>query len=570
MLYNMPMTTRHKKPWYDAASRRWRNPDGQIVKKSELSGSVKAAQAITDGPVFSVPFKLATPLSDSIEKYYKIQREGCGLNEFLASTIVDQTPKPMPVPTAIRSAMALAEYYTSTVGDVYQHIEAPIDVGMTDLIIDCPDKGVAKELEDFYSPEMYDMWDTLSQAWMCTAIYGSAYPLEVPEANKIILLPPRYVWVGYYVNYGTAPTLSPANPSPYGLNPPDGHSEWTRELVETTVMPMSYNTFGAYVNEQILKTWGLPLDPELLHPIRAKAMSWQRYPLPPLARAFNSISSRIVLQEAIRATIEGIKNQLWVFHLGDKDYRPTPKEVAKFTSLVMGSSGDRTGSLVWTDPFKVEQHTPQNIDAIMANETMQIFTLNVFRDMGSNLRLSTGNGLMVGRTDGASMQVDLSLWLKRLEWPRLSVLRWEHEFRKRLAQRQNSPAWIKANDKTTVRFSKSLLEVGELIKMELLPLYSIGSMSTQTLLKRSGYNYSAELANKKAEAANDQLFQPRSTFAQTTVNPDTPETKTESTSTGRPTDTGEKPKPDVEAAVPTWDETKKQLITLKSTRSSEN
>jgi hypothetical protein len=102
-------------------------------------------------------------------------------------------------------------------------------------------------------------------------------------------------------------------------------------------------------------------------------------------------------------------------------------------------------------------------------------------------------------------------------------------------------------------------------------LYQIGSLSTQTLLTRAGYNYSAELKNKQLEEKSDHLFQPRSTFSQTTVNPDTPEKKADSTSTGRPQDTGTKPdKPKVEAAVPTWDETKKGLTTLKSTRSSES
>jgi hypothetical protein len=559
-----------KQAGYDSKSRRWRSVDGQIVKKSEMTGKVRGAKIVEDGTGLSVSIHSRTPLTDVIHNYNKLQSMAVGLNDVFASTLVDQEPKPMPIPSNIRSMMALAEFYTSTIGDVFQHIEAPIDVAMTDLVIDCPDVAVKKELEELYSPQNYDMWNVLYESWLSCAIYGSAYPMEVPQANKIVMLPPRYVWVGYYVNYGAVPQATAENPSPYAMNPPDGYSVWTEELVNTTVMPMSYNTFGAYANEQILKGWGLPLDPNLLHPIRAKAMSWQRYPLPPIARAFNSISSRLILQEAIRATIEGIKNQLWVFHLGDKDYRPQPKEVKAFTSMLMSAAGDRTGTIVWTDPFKVEQHTPANTDSLLANDTYQTFTSNVFRDLGGNLRLETGNGLITGRADGASIQFDLSLWLKRIEWPRRNVLRWEKEFRSRLAERQNSAAWKKANENTTVHFSKSLLEVGDLIKQELVPLYSLGSMSTQTLLERSGYNYQAELERKKAEEVDEALFQPRSTFSQTTVNPDTPEKKTDSTSSGRPTGNGDEPPDegeDLEASVPTWDETKKGITLRKSMRS---
>ena len=145
-----------------------------------------------------------------------------------------------------------------------------------------------------------------------------------------------------------------------------------------------------------------------------------------------------------------------------------------------------------------------------------------------------------------------------------------------MAERQgNSKAWVKANEQTTVRFSKSLLEVGELIKMELLPLYTVGLLSSETALERSGYNYASELDRKKREQPSDELFQPRSSFAQTTVNPDTPEKKAESTSTGRPADTGEAGKSEgyedgLEASVPTWDETKKELYSRRSTPSSVN
>lgn len=546
----------NKSAGYDAASRRWRTADGKIVKKSEFTGAIAPSQIVEHDGGGGLSGFIKTPLSDAFSRYDEIQRGGVGFNEFLASAV--QTPQPMPVPTEIRSAMALAEYYTNTCGDIFQHIEAPIDVGMTDLQIDSPDPGFARDLELLYSERYYDMWNTLYQAWLCTAIYGSAYPFEVPEANKIVLLPPRYVWVGYYVNYGEYVPPTETQPSPYGMNPPDGSAEWSLELVKTTFMPASYNTFGALINEQILKTWGLPLPQEYLHPIRAKALSWQRYPRPPLSRAFNSLANRVVLDEAVRATIEGVKNQLWVFKLGSENRQATAKEVKVFSSLIENSAQDRAGYLVFKAPFEVEQHTPKSFDSMLASETRQEFTLRIFRDIGSNIRIVSGNPVTTGRAEGTSIEFDISLWLTRLEWPRRSLMRWEHEFRKRMVERMGSAAAMKANEQTTVRFSKSLLEVSERIKNELQPLYSIGLTSSQTTLDRAGYNYRAELARKQQEQPNDYLFQPRSTFSQT-FRPDdgSAPTTTESTSTGRPPDVMAEPKQEMTASKQTWDEKKR-------------
>jgi len=542
---------------YDPKKRRYREASGRKISKAQFLGlqQDKDIGPDSDQERYGFSFNLnKTPFSDIMGKIERLiggaekgqdlskdpllLQAGKRYNE-LVGFVPPQDPKQtaQPIPTAIRAAMNLAEYYCNTEGDVFQHIEAPIDVCLSPLDIAGPAK---KELEQLYSPENLDMGEILFQIMLSTGIYGSAYPVEVynrKDPLKVILLPPKYMWVGYWLSFGEHLGIYPEGfDSPYALKPLDGSSAWTQDLLDAQLMPMTYNSFSTNWNEQILKGWGVPLNPEFLHPVRAKALSYNRYPLPPISRAFRSIATRSVFEEMRRATIEGYRNQLWVFLLGDVDHPPSPKEMAALQSSIAGMAGERTGYLAWRGGLKVEQHAPESIDGMLGNETSQMFSLEIFRMLGSNIRLVTGNQAATNARGDSSIEIDLTLWLRRLEFIRTQILKWELSFRLRWAQRQNDSKLENAVRKSQVTFSKSLLEVSQLIKSELQPLYMFGSLSTQTLLKKAGYNYEIELVNKQEEEANAALFGPKPTYAQETVNPSTPEKTVENAPQGRPAD----------------------------------
>lgn len=462
---------------------------------------------------------------------YQHQVRNNGQWELAADKTVAQQDPPQPIPTGIRSAMTLSEYYCNTQGDVYQHIEAPIDLSITELNITVPkDKGLEKMLRDLYGPEQLNMRYILEQNMLISSVFGSAYPMEVPDdrdnptvIQQIIPLPPKYMWVGYHMVNGM---LAPeGSPSPYAMRPWDGSPNWTKELAQKMFMPQTYNAYASGMNEQIVQGWGLPVDPKYLHPVRAKAFHWIRYPQPPISRAFRSLSTRSIYQEMRRSTLEGYKNQLWLFLLGSDKIPPSPNEMAQLKSAVDGMSGQRTGNLVWRNGLQVDIKAPAALNNALGSEAAQVLSLEVFRDLGSNARLTTGNKIsMPGSGAGdTGIEIDMSVWLRRLEHIRANNMEWEFMFRMRQADRWDAGLGTKARDAlrtAKVSFSKSLLEIAEAIKQEVIPLYSVGLTSPQTALARSGGDYETELNNKKAFEPNRENFTPPPTYNQMTTSAD--------------------------------------------------
>jgi len=438
----------------------------------------------------------------------------------------DERP-PDPIPAAIRSAMNLSEYYNNTEGDVWQHLESAIDVAISpEITVSVPkDKGLEKQLQEHYSVHGIDMRHVLYQLMMCVGVWGSAYPIEIPQdkatgqAESIFMLPPRYIWVGNHLTYGQQARLPQNAATPYAIRPLNNSETWTQDLVQNAFRPMTYNAFGPDFNEQVLQGWGIPINPNYLYPVRAKAFDWQRYPLPPYARAFRSISTRAVYREMRRALLEGYKNQLWLFVLGTKDMPPSPKEMAALKAAIGGLNGQRTGDLVWRFGLEVKVIVPEGLEAAIGDQIDQSMTLAVYRDLGSNIRLATGNKLLSGSSGGdQGLDIDLTMYLRRLEFARTQVLKWEQGYRRRWAERDGSRAAEKIAS-AKVGFSKSLLEVGSQIEKELQPLYTIGLISPQTTLERSGYDYETELERKKEFDPNKEKFGPPASFSQTVAGP---------------------------------------------------
>lgn len=537
-----------KQTGYDAASRRYRDASGRIISKRAYR------TLVTDGDNpspesfgFTVPNVVTSPYSGVLDKLEAVvagASNGADLwkNPTLRQAadrfnalIAASAPAPanaqtQPIPTDVKASMNLVDYYTKTNGDVWQHIEAPIDVAVNPLEINCPDDGVKRELEELY--DSLSMWSVLYQNWMACSMYGIALPLEVWEGKdpvQIVHLPPRYVWIGYYVPYGIQ--LQDTS-GVYSIKPLDNSPQWTNALAKSMFMPMTYNSFGSDWNEQIGKGWDIPINPNFLHPVRNKAFDYQRYPIAPLSRAFRALGSRSVFDEVVRATIEGYKNQLWVFLLGDLEHVPSSHEMLALKETVTGMAGERTGALVWRGGLTVEQHTPKPLEQMLSMDARQAFTMEIFRHLGASGRLVTGNSMSNQRSDGGN-EIDLSIWLKRLDFPRTVNLQWEKDFRRRIGERR-SETWRKANDKTTVQFSKSLLEVSDIIEKELRPLYAMGLLSRTTTLEKSGYNYDAERNNKQNEQKDLELFTVVPTYSQTTVNKGTPEKKADIGPQGRP------------------------------------
>lgn len=484
---------------YDPTTQKWRDGMGRFAKREDVERNPISSGRFVAIPTFNRVSKLATDLELIIG--------GLDPNQLrVAEAAVE------PMPSAMLAMMRLSEFYCRTEGDIFQTIEVPLDVALKPLEFESPDAGYQKELEELYSEYNLDIYQNLYYIWLCSGIYGQAFPYEIwgesPEDTRIVLLPPKNVDVGQSFSlYGGGLSIAT-----------DSRIRWTEQLIATNFPPMMYNRRSADWNEAVAQGINLPIRSEDCYPVREKSLPFQRYAVPPVVRASRAISTRRVFEEMRRATVEGYKNQLWLFLLGDAENRPLPDEIAHLADEVEGIGGERTGVMVWTGDLRVEVIAPNAPDKMMANETYIGLTLEVFRKMGISLMVVSGErGPMGGSGKTGDMNIDISIMLERLKFKVNQMLRWERQFRNKLAKKMG-PKAVKANKDTRVHFGKIGMEVEREIRERLLPAYQAGPLSIQTFLQEGGWKWVTELERKKDEEKLRELFSPPATYAQQVVN----------------------------------------------------
>lgn len=502
---------------YDPKSRRYRDANDRIVPKRD---AVVGASTPRAGSEFWGEF---IPIRQSArpEKEIAVLAGEIERNIIAAYTdnIEAETPDPDPIPQRVLASYALAEHYLRTEGDVAQYVEVPIDVAFGgDLEVFHPDPGIQRELSERYVSRL-DIWNILYQIWLSVASYGVAYPLEVPEAPlgeivKVVLLPPRYMWVGRGVSRS-----DDYPPSNYSLKPMG--RLWNEDVLRETFTPIMYNAFDIDENEQVPGWWNLKIAPNVLFPVRGKSLDYTRYPPVPIARAFRQIAMRVAFDEMVRGSLEGYRNQLWLFLLNDdaKGNPPRPSEIRALKEAVTEITEARTGNLVWRGNLSVQVVAPKAFDQMLNPDMWHNFTLAIFRQLGVSARIVTGNEL--GLKNSTKPEVDMSIWFRRLEFMRQQVMNWEKRFRVRWAQSTGDQRLAESAASAKVRFSKSLLEIGDLIEKQLRPLFMLGLLSRETTLEEAGYDYPSERARKQKEYRETYMWGPPASFAQTVVSPQT-------------------------------------------------
>lgn len=439
-----------------------------------------------------------------------------------------------PMPGAMRAMMRLAEFYIETEGDVFQTIEVPLDIALKPLEIQSPDSGFQRDLEELYSEQNLDMLQNMYYIWLCSGIYGQAFPLLLLDDNvqdsRVVLIPPKNVDVGRSFSLGGGLTISAP-----------GREGWSKQLLEAAFPPMVYNRYESDWNEQVANGRDIEIPQTDCFPVREKSLPFQRYAVPPVYRASRALSTRRIFEEMRRATVEGYKNQLWYFRYGDPsgENMPLPEEVQFLADQVEGLYGERTGVFVWEGRLDIQVIAPQAVDSMMANETFVGLTMEVFRKLGISLKVVSGERgpLGGGQARVGDMELDVSILLERVKFKIGQMLRWERLSRARLVQRMG-PAAVKANAKATVETGRIDMEVERQIRERLLPAYQAGPLSIQTFLQQGGWDWAVELQRKTEEERYRQLFSPPASFSQMVVGPQGQEKKTveQTPSPGRPRD----------------------------------
>ncbi len=503
----------------------WRFREGHRGTKRRVLNA-RDQEIPTDGEAMygaTVNMRQLTPVSNILEEMEGILY---GLSVERAKELSDKRV-PDPMPSDILAMMRLSDLYCRTEGDIFQLFEIPMDLSLRPVEIECPDNGLQRSLEEIYDEDIgIDIDECLSQIWLTSSIYGQAFPLEAWDKDVlqwIVHLNPKYVKVG--IGAGG-----------YALGLSNEGEGWTEEAVKSQIPPLAYKSFAPGWNETALSGNDIPLLKEYCYVVREKSLKFNRYAIPPLSRAFRAIGTRRIMEEMLRATMEGYRNQLWLFLLGEPERQPSVAHMNALRSTVNAMVGERTGAMVWWDaPLKVETYAPESFgDLKDAGETYVLFTRHIYQQLGIHPRLTSGES-SGGQLGGAS-DLDVRILLERTKFKRKQVIKWERHLRMNIGRKMlgGSKSTMENLRKTVVRFARSPLEIEREVAEVLLPIYAAGGLSDGTLLSAAGFNYEVELRKKQEEEKDAHLFMPKPTYSQTTVKPETEPSESGSTPQGRP------------------------------------
>lgn len=423
--------------------------------------------------------------------------EAGGLHLSTLSRLFAASAETTPIPPNVIAQYKLAEYFFETEGDVYQLlVEIPVDLGVTRIMVSHPDQSVARFWSNLYA-EM-DIEGLLSQIWMSVWTYGIACPYVVFDKRRrapasVTLLDPKWIEIGH---------------DPIGSFNARIVGEAARS-VENLIQSIRSRSesIGLRVTQGMtIMPNAIALSPENLRLVRAPAMPWEPYPRPPIRRAFRRLATRQVLDEMIRATIEGYKNQLWHVTVGNREMPATPRDVQKVAAALAAANKERTGMLITQGNVDIKIHTP-NMDAALATEARRDITLDIYSQLGMSFRTMVAE--RTASTTGA-IEVDSLVFLGRIESRRRLILAWLRWFNEQYIARNQMPA----NRLPNVRFRKTILEVQRDLETRVLPMYAQGLLSRHRALAEADYDYDEELAAKRDEDADAYLFMPPPSFAQ--------------------------------------------------------
>jgi hypothetical protein len=440
----------------------------------------------------------------------------------LAQAATGQDRGADPIPPQILAQMRLAEYFFQTEGDVaVGTVIIPMQVGLQRLFLQGGDRGLRRDLEQVY--DALGFQELAEGLWLSLEVLGNAFPLEVwdgPNPLAVYILDPKTVWVGRAV-FGS-PAFALTGQAARDIRRAVQEGLVDRYTLAVLSAPADLNVKGPRAADFI------PLDPGAVSHLKAPTgLPFWRYAPPPLSGCFRILSTRQVLEEAVRALIEGMKNQLWLYLLGPQDgsRQPSAAELQALRDQVAAAVGQRTGHLVWRGWLRVDVKSPQ-VDATLVTEKWAQLTLEIFRRRGVSLRYVSGESQ--GRDAALT---DVKVLVQRLMYTRRKLLAWFDRFNQKFAAK-NAPGL--AQDRVPrAAFATVDLALENAIRERIIPLWNVGLLDPQQALRDAGYDYEQVLQNKREARSDEELFLPRPAFAQMVFGQGGPKT-TLSPQGGRP------------------------------------
>jgi hypothetical protein len=396
---------------------------------------------------------------------------------------------------AVRAMMEISEFF-SLEGDIWAALTVPLEVGFQDFDFPTGDQGAIREVRSYLEDDL-QMHDRLAEIFLNRQVYGNCLVIEAGDGaapDDLILPNPKNIGIGQagpLASIGYA--YEPATPA-------EAAALWQDRPA------FFYQSVTRNINEKETPVNSFPLDPARVKHFHTLKHAHNLYGIPPLARAARSIDTRRYLEEMVRATIEGLRNQLWVFTVDN----PMSGEVPALSALLASTRAARTGFIAWRGGLKVEQHVPGSIDALLGMDAHWEFTLRVYRQLGITIRFVAGEN--PNRSGSSDAETDVKVGLNKMMYGRKPFERYLQSL---VDRKLGSPKSLdKTNTRPSVRLKDIELVTAERIKSYLTPLMDRGLPSLRTAMTVAGLNYDDEIAQHKEDKPLRDMIVPYTAFAQ--------------------------------------------------------
>lgn len=497
---------------FDPLANRYRTVNGVLTTLEKIRSS-QAPPNMTLGGMVSTGM-VTTPWSDAWSNLEQALG-GVSLGEIEKVTKrIKESADPMP--RAIQAEMKRSEHFFWQEGDIAQSFIVPFELVLQNVWVESETSSELADLVNLaYGADIgIDIRYVFYEMLMCAAIFGQAFPVELweekgknkyPIPESIIQLNPKDVRVGQRTGKDN-----------FSLQLPPPGGKWKPEHIHQ-IQQIDVVLQDGWKN-QTDQHKPVTIKESYCRPFRWHALPFQRYSHPPLASMFRPITTRVLVEEARRSTIEGFKNQLWLVQVGDFEHRGTEAEITYMRTQLNSLKGLRNWTLLWNGNATIKNFAPEMLSPMMDDTLWLSITLDIMRRRGISLSLISGESPARG-AGGGDVDVDVRMMLMRLTWLRNLLLRWEAGLKRKIVMADVTAGnfWQRKaamKEVLTTHIRPTPEEIKHTIEEHLRPLVGIGKISDTTLLRAVNLNWKTELANKIREWPHRELFTPPVTFTQ--------------------------------------------------------
>ncbi len=244
------------------------------------------------------------------------------------------------------------------------------------------------------------------------------------------------------------------------------------------------------LKDQIQKNKPVKLPRELVGKCDYRKQDYERYPLPRLTRAMDSLKYKDSLQKADYSTLDGITNYILKITIGN-DLHPVTSQSELETVAALFDTPSKSFDIVWNHTLDIEKITFPEISTILGQDK--------FMQVNDDLSQAYGvtRALLDGTLQGNAKSVELAAksFSEEVNYARRCVRRWINNEYEEVALAMGFDRY------PIVRFDENALK-DEIMMMSVVQgMIDRRIISYETGIEKLGMDFNTELANMKQEAA---------------------------------------------------------------------